>query len=112
MKLFAKTKRLGYQETDIVDNQNDVLPIQGGNENSRLKSNTIETPKPLGAIAGQCRPHSTTLSQSLSLEKARASNHMNTAQVLRDEPLSANTHLNTQRAAPSAKEDGYSIQSI
>ncbi|RDL36305.1 uncharacterized protein BP5553_05657 [Venustampulla echinocandica] len=72
----------------------------------------IRNPKLPGAIASQCRPHSTTSYQPLSLEKARAPNHTNTAQVLRDEPLSANTHLNAQRATPSAKEGGYSIQSI
>ena len=38
--------------------------------------------------------------------------YTNTAQVLRDKPLSANTHLNTQKVAPSAKEGGYSIQNI
>jgi hypothetical protein len=112
VKLLAKANRLGYQETDTVDDENGAPPIQGGNANSRSKPNAIGTPKPPGAIAGQCRPHSATSSQPLSLEKARAPNHTNTAQVLRDEPLSANTHLNAQRAAPSAKESSYSIQSI
>ncbi|KAF8851600.1 hypothetical protein BDZ45DRAFT_766228 [Acephala macrosclerotiorum] len=54
-------------------------------------------------------------SQPLSLEKSRAPNRTNTAQVLRDEPLSADAHLNApdaQRAAPSGKEGGRSIQSI
>ena len=40
---------------------------------------------------------------------------MNTAQVLRDEPLSVDAHLDApdaQSAAPSGKEGGYSIQSI
>ena len=110
VRLLAKANRLGYQETDTVDDENGAPPVQGGNANSRSKPDTI--PKPPGAIAGQCRPHSATSSQPLSLEKARAPNHTNTAQVLRDEPLSANTHLNAQRAAPSAKESSYSIQSI
>jgi hypothetical protein len=112
VKLFAKANRLGYQETDTVGDENGAPPVQGGNANSRSKPDAIGTPKPPGAIAGQCRPHSATSSQPLSLGKARAPNHTNTAQVLRDESLSANTHLNAQRAAPSAKEGGYSIQSI
>ena len=112
VKLLAKANRLGYQETDIVDDENGARPVQGGNANSRSKPDAIGTPKPPGAIAGQCRPHSATSSQPLSLEKARAPNHTNTAQVLRDEPLSANTHLNAQRAAPSMKEGSYSIQNI
>ncbi|PVH67436.1 hypothetical protein DL98DRAFT_523340 [Cadophora sp. DSE1049] len=88
------------------------LALEGGNANSRSKPDAIGTPKPPGAIADQRGPHSATSSQPLSLKKARAPNHTNTAQVLRDEPLSANTHLTAQRAAPSAKEGGYSIQSI
>lgn len=94
VKLLAKANRLGYQETDTVDNENGASPIQGGNANSRSKPDTIGIPKPPGAIAGQCRPHSATSSQPLSLEKGRAPNHTNIAQVLRDEPLSANTYLN------------------
>jgi hypothetical protein len=66
---------------------------------------TIGNPKPPGAIAGQRGAHSATSSQPLSLEKARAPDHTNTTQVLRDEPLSANTHLKAQRAAPSADVD-------
>lgn len=112
VRLLAKANRLGYQETDTVDDENGAPPVQGGNADSSSKPDAIGTPKPPGAIAGQCRPHSATSSQPLSLEKARAPNHTNTAQVLRDEPLSANTHLNAQRAAPSAKESSYSIQSI
>ncbi|KAH7379008.1 hypothetical protein BKA64DRAFT_687098 [Cadophora sp. MPI-SDFR-AT-0126] len=111
-KLLAKANRLGDQETDTVDDKNGTPPVQGGNANSRSKPGAIGTPKPPGAIAGQRGPHSATSSQPLSLKKARAPNHTNTAQVLRDEPLSANTHLTAQRAAPSAKEGGYSIQSI
>jgi hypothetical protein len=63
----------------------------------------------------QSRPHSTAPSQPLSLEKSRAPNRTNTAQVLRDEPLSVDAHINApdaQRAAPSGNEGGYSIQSI
>jgi hypothetical protein len=112
VKLLAKANRLGYQKTNTVDDENDAPPIQGGNTNSRSKPDAIGTPKPPGAIAGQRRPHSATSSQPLSLEKARAPNHINIAQVLRDELLSANIYLNAQRAAPSAKEGSYSIQSI
>ncbi len=111
VKLLAKANRLGYQETDIIDDENGARLVQGGNANSRSKPDAIGTPKPPGAIAGQCRPHSTASSQPLSLEKSRTPNRTNTAQVLRDEPLSASAHLNAQRAAPSGKEGG-SIQSI
>jgi hypothetical protein len=111
VKLLAKANRLGYQETDITDDENGARLVQGGNANSRSKPDAIGTPKPPGAFAGQCRPHSTASSQPLSLEKSRTPNGTNTAQVLRDEPLSASAHLNTQRAAPSGKEGG-SIQSI
>jgi hypothetical protein len=115
VKLLAKANRLGYQETDIDDNENGARPVQGGNANARSKPDATGTPKPPTAIAGQCRPHSTAPSQPLSLEKSRAPNRTNTAQVLRDEPLSVDAHLDapdTQSAAPSGKEGGYSIQSI
>ncbi|KAH9203979.1 hypothetical protein DL95DRAFT_398890 [Leptodontidium sp. 2 PMI_412] len=112
VKLLAKANQLRCEETDIIDDENGAHPVQGGNANSRSKPDAIGIPKPPGAIAGQCRPHSASSSQPLSLKKTRAPNHTNTAQVLRDEPLSANTHLTAQRAAPSAKEGGYSIQSI
>jgi hypothetical protein len=110
VKLLAKANRLGYQETDIVDDENGTRPVQEGNTNSRSKPDA--TPKPPGAITGQCCPHSTASSQPLSLEKSRTPNRTNTAQVLRGEPLSANAHLNAQRPAPSGKGGGYSIQSI
>ncbi|CZR66028.1 uncharacterized protein PAC_15928 [Phialocephala subalpina] len=113
VKLLAKAKRLGYEETDIDDDKKSTRPVQEANASSPLKPNAI--PKPPGAIAGQCRPHSTASSQPLSLEKSRAPNRTNTAQVLRDEPLSADAHLNApnaQRAAPSGKEGGCSIQSM
>jgi hypothetical protein len=112
VKLLAKANRLGYQETDIVDDENGACPIRGGNASSQSKPDTIGTPKPLVTIAGQCRPHSTASSQPLSLEKSRTPNRTNTAQILQDELLSASAHLNAQRAAPSGKEGGYSIQSI
>jgi len=82
VKLLAKAKRLGYQETDIIDDEEGVRPVQGGNANSRSKPDAIGIPKPPGAIASQCR--STSSSQPLSLEKSRTPNHTNTAQVLRD----------------------------
>lgn len=115
VKLLANANRLGYQETDIVDDENGARPVQGGNANSRSKPDATRTPKPPTAIAGQCRPHSTTPSQPLSLEKSRAPNRTNTAQALRDKPLSVDAHLNApdaQSAAPSGKEGGYSIKSI
>jgi len=52
VKLLAKANRLGYQETDIVDDENGARLVQGGNENSRSKPDAIGTPKPPGAIAG------------------------------------------------------------
>jgi hypothetical protein len=112
VKLLAKANRLGYEETDTVDDENGAPPVQGGNANSRSKPDAIGTPKPPGAIAGQCRAHSTAPSQPLSLENPRAPNHTNTAEALRDGPLPANAHLNAQRAAPSGKERGFSIQRI
>ena len=115
VKLLAKANRLGYQETDIVDDENGARPVQGGNANSRSKPDATRTPKPPTAIAGQCRPHSTAPSQPLSLEKSRAPNRTNTAQVLRDEPLSVDAHPSApdaQSAIPSGKEGGHSIQSI
>jgi hypothetical protein len=110
VKLLAKANRLGYQQTDIVDDENGARPVRGGNTNSRSKPDAIGTPKPPGAIAGRCR--STASSQPHSLEKSRTQNRTNMAQVLRDEPLLANAHLNAQRAAPFGKGGGYSIQSI
>jgi hypothetical protein len=109
---LEEANRLGYQETDIVDDENGARPVQEGIANSRSKPDAIGTPKPPSTIAGQCRVHSTALSQLLSVEKPRTLNRTNTTQVLRDEPLSANIHLNAQRAAPSGKERSYSIQSI
>ncbi|KIN03078.1 hypothetical protein OIDMADRAFT_27538 [Oidiodendron maius Zn] len=119
VKLLAKANRLGYQETDAVDDENGACahPVQGANANSRSKPDAIGTGKSPGAIAGQInrpviRPYPATPSQPLSLEKTRAPNHTNTAQILRDEPFSANTHLNAQKVAPSAKEGDYSIQNM
>lgn len=119
VKLLAKANRLGYQEIDTVDDENGACapPVQGGNANSRSKPDATGTRESPGAIAGQIkrpiiRPYPATSSQPLSLEKTRVPNHTNTAQILREEPFSANTHLNTQKVAPSAKEGGYSIQNI
>ncbi|KAG9242066.1 hypothetical protein BJ878DRAFT_517375 [Calycina marina] len=91
-KLLAKANRLGYQETDIIVSENGAPPVQGGNVNSRSMPEAIETPKPPGAIAAA------TSARPLSLKKARAPNHTN--------------KVMGRRAAPSAKEGGYSIQSI
>jgi hypothetical protein len=78
VKLLAKANRLGYQETDIVDDENGARPVQGGNANSRSKpgaiGTAIGTAKPPAAIAGQRRPRSIAPSQPLSLEKSRAPN--------------------------------------
>jgi hypothetical protein len=115
VKLLAKANRLGYQETDIDDDENSARPVQGSNANARSKPDATGTPKPPTAITSQYRPHSITPSQPLSLEKSRAPNHTNTAKALRDEPLSVDVHLNTpdaQSATPSGKEGSYSIQSI
>ena len=117
VKLLAQANRLGYQETDTVDDEDGASPAQGGNANARSKPDAIGTQKSPGAIAGQImRPiicvHFATSSQPLSLEKTRAPNHTNTAQILRDGPFSANTHLNAQKVALPAKEGGYSIQNI
>jgi hypothetical protein len=115
VKLLAKAKRLGYQETDIIDDEDGVRPVQEANAGSRSKPNGIETPKPRATIAGQRRPFSTASTQPPSLEESRAPNRTNTAQVRRDESLSANAHLNapnTQSAAPSEKAGGYSIRGI
>jgi len=113
VKLLAKAKRLGYQETDIIDDEEGVCPVQEANAGSRSKPNEIETPKPRATLASQRRPLSST--QPPSLEESRTSNRTNTSQVRRDESLSANAHLtapNTQRAAPSEKAGGDSIRSI
>jgi len=98
VKLLTKANRLGYQETDIDDDENSARPIQGGNTNTRLKPDVTGTLKLPTTITGQCRPHSIALSQPLSLEKSRAPNRTNTAQVLRDEPLSVDAHLDTPDA--------------
>ena len=115
MKLLAKAKRLGYQEIDIIDDEDGVRPVQEANAGSPSKPNGIETPKPQATIAGQRRPLSTASTQPPPLEEARAPNYTNTTQVRRDESLSANAHLNapnTQRTALSEKAGGYSIRSI
>ena len=60
-------------------------------------------------------PLSTASTQPPSFEVSLVPNRTNTAQVQRDESLSANAHLNTpdtQRAAPSEKADDYRIRSI
>jgi hypothetical protein len=92
VKLLAKANRLGYQETDIVNHENGARPIQGGNANSRSKPDAIGTPKLLGAIAGQCRPHSTASSQPLSLEMSRTANRTNIAKSC-ETSLSRQTHI-------------------
>lgn len=56
MKLLAKAKRLGYQEMDIIDDEDGVRPVQEANAGSPSKPNGIETPKPQATIAGQRRP--------------------------------------------------------
>lgn len=114
VNLLAKAKRLGYEETDIIDDEG-VRPVQVANTGSRSKPNGIETPTPRATIASQRRPLSTASTQPPSLEESRAPNRTNTAQVRRDESLSVNAHLNapnTQRAAPSEKAGGYSIRSV
>jgi hypothetical protein len=68
VKLLAKANRLRYKETDTVDDENSASLVQGGNANSRSKPDAIGTPKPPGAIAGQCRAYFTALFQPLSLE--------------------------------------------
>jgi hypothetical protein len=115
MNLLAKAKRLGYQETDIIDDEEGVRPVQEANAGSQLKHSGIEAPKPRATIVSQRRPLSTASTQPPSSELSLAPNRTNTAQVRRDESLSANAHLNapdTQRAAPFEKADGYSIRSI
>ena len=115
MKLLAKAKRLGYQETDIIDDEDSDRHVQEANAGSPSKPNGIETPKPRATIAGQRLPSSTASTQPPPLEEPRAHNCTNTAPVRRDESLSANAHLNapnTQRAALSEKAGGYSIRSI
>ena len=44
VKLLAKANRLGYQETDIFEDENGSRPVQGGNANSRSKPDAIGTP--------------------------------------------------------------------
>ena len=89
VKLLAKAKRLGYQETDIIDDE-DVRHVQGANAGSWSKAIGIGTPKPRATIASQCRALSTAPTQTPSLEEPRTPNRTNTAQVSREEPLSAN----------------------
>jgi hypothetical protein len=79
VKLLAKANRLGYQETDIVDDENGARPVQGGNTNARSKLDVTGTLKPPTTITSQCRPHSIAPSQPLSLEKSRALNRTSTA---------------------------------
>jgi hypothetical protein len=112
VKLLTKANRLGYQETDIVDNEDGAHLVQGGNTNSQSKPDAIGTPKPPSAIAGQCRPHSTASSQPPSLEKSRT-------QIVRTQPKSCETSLSRQAHASMPKgllflgrNAGYSIQSI
>jgi hypothetical protein len=50
VKLLAKANRLGYQERDIVDDENSTCLVQGGNTNSRSKPDVIRTLKPPGTI--------------------------------------------------------------
>jgi hypothetical protein len=85
VKLFAKEKRLRYQATDIIDNEDGVRPTQEANAGSPSKPNGIETPKPQATIAGQRCPLSTASTQPPPLEESRARNCTNTAQVRRDE---------------------------
>ncbi|PMD59788.1 uncharacterized protein K444DRAFT_722444 [Hyaloscypha bicolor E] len=76
------------------------------------RSPTQSEPKGTGC---DCWPVSPSLHSFISTTLPRKTsnpNRMNTAPVLRGEPLSANTHLNAQGPAPSGKEGGYSIQSI
>merc|ERR1711964_586497 len=42
VKLLANANRLGYQETDIVDDENGARPVQGGNANSRSKPDATD----------------------------------------------------------------------
>ena len=97
LKLLVKAKRLGYQETDIIDDKDGVRPVQEANACSRSKPSGIETPKPQATIAGQLRLLSTASTQPPSLEESRAPNRTNTAPVRRDESLSMNAHLNPPR---------------
>ena len=82
VKLLAEAKRLGYQETDIIDDEDGACPVQEANAGSPSKPNGIETPKPRAAIASQRRPLSTASTQPPLLEESRPPNCTNTAQVL------------------------------
>jgi hypothetical protein len=59
VKLLAKAKRLGYQETDIIDDEDGVRYVQEANAGSPSEPNGIETPKPRATITGQRLPPST-----------------------------------------------------
>jgi hypothetical protein len=112
---LSHNRIIRYQETDIIDDEEGVRPVQEANAGSQLKHNGIEAPKPRATIVSQRPPLSTALTQPPSSELSLAPTRTNTAQVRRDESLSANAHLNapeTQRAASFEKADGYSIRSI
>jgi hypothetical protein len=72
VKLLAKAKRLGYQKTDIIDDEDGVRPVQKANTGSPSKPNGIETPKPWATVADQRRPLSTASTQPPPLEESQA----------------------------------------
>jgi hypothetical protein len=52
VKLLVEAGRLGYKETDIIDEETGVCSAQEANAGSRSKPDVIATPKPPGTIAG------------------------------------------------------------
>ncbi len=81
VNLLTKAKRLGYEETDIKDDdKKSPRLVREANAGSRPKPSAIGAPRPRGAIAGQHRPHFTTSSQPPPPEESRAPHRTNTAQ--------------------------------
>jgi hypothetical protein len=80
VKLLPKAKRLGYQKTGIIEDEDGVHPIQEANEPTRLKPNGIENPKPRASIAGKRR--------SLSMASTQPP-----PQIVRTQPKSGETSL-------------------
>ena len=87
VKLLAKADRLGYDKTDIIDDEEDVCPAQEACEDSRSSLEVITAPKPRDTIVGQLHRNSTASSHLTALEGGRAPKRLKTNDIQQGESV-------------------------
>ena len=112
VKLLAKAKRLGYQETDIIDDDETAYQAHEG---SRSRLDAIGAPKPPGEKIGQVRSDSTTSPQPSTFEEFREPKRLKTIQAHERESVAVNKPSNTRAPRPGPpleKQDTSSSEEI